>query len=243
MVPYLGGSRFVLTKLRGREEIRGHRLEQLLTLSMLPRTGTLPQPSHQVSRTGREEAFRTLRPLPQHSNLNKLVSTTSEIVGATPQRRISLSQVSSVVSDLLFLRYAAYSSDCDSTGYGPGTSEAQIRQIFSQHTQVVGVVLKGNFTFVNTSSREAAVKAREMLQGSMINGGPLRINFAKETGRLGTSFDLYVPQNYFSISTCSHNNPHTFSYPLAARTTSRADRTPGVATLCSLPAHTTAETK
>ena len=31
-------------------------------------------------------------------------------------------------------------------GYGPGTSEAQIRQIFSQHSNVVGVVLKGNFT-------------------------------------------------------------------------------------------------
>lgn len=77
-------------------------------------------------------------------------------------------------------------------GYGPGTSELQVRQLFAQHCNVVGVVLKGNFTFVNTGSREDAVKAREMLQGSIINGGPLRINFAKETGRLGTSFDLYV---------------------------------------------------
>eukprot|EP00977_Amphora_coffeiformis_P000975 scaffold212_cov173-Amphora_coffeaeformis.AAC.1 len=79
-------------------------------------------------------------------------------------------------------------------GYGPGTSEAQMRQIFSQHCNVVGVVLKGNFTFVNTGSREDAVKAREMLQGNVINGGPLRINFAKETGRLGTSFDLTYNQ-------------------------------------------------
>ena len=68
----------------------------------------------------------------------------------------------------------------------------QERQNFGQHCNVVGVVLKGNFTFVNTGSREDAVKARDMLQGNMINGGPLRINFAKETGRLGTSFDLYV---------------------------------------------------
>ena len=45
---------------------------------------------------------------------------------------------------------------------------------------------------MNTASKEDAVKVREMLQGNMINGGPLRINFAKETGRLGTSFDLYV---------------------------------------------------
>lgn len=55
-------------------------------------------------------------------------------------------------------------------------------------------VVTGNFTFVNTSSREDAVKSREMLQGNMINGGPLRINFAKETGRLGTSFDLTYNQ-------------------------------------------------
>lgn len=75
-------------------------------------------------------------------------------------------------------------------GYGPGTTEAQLREIFNQHSQVVGVVLKGNFTFVNTSSKQEAVRAREMLGGQTINGGPLRINFAKETGRLGTSFDL-----------------------------------------------------
>jgi hypothetical protein len=75
-------------------------------------------------------------------------------------------------------------------GYGAGTSEGQIRQVFGVHVTVVGVVLKGNFTFVNTGSREAAVLAREMLQGQILNGGPLRINFAKETGRLGTSFDL-----------------------------------------------------
>jgi len=75
-------------------------------------------------------------------------------------------------------------------GYGQGTNEQQIRDTFNQHCQVVGVVLKGNFTFVNTAHKAEAVKAREMLQGQSINGGVLRINFAKETGRLGTSFDL-----------------------------------------------------
>lgn len=47
---------------------------------------------------------------------------------------------------------------------------------------------------MNTASKEDAVKAREMLSGNMVNGGPLRINFAKETGRLGTSFDLTYNQ-------------------------------------------------
>ena len=79
-------------------------------------------------------------------------------------------------------------------GYGPGTTEQQLRDVFNQHANVIGVVLKGNFTFVNTSTRQEAVNARQMLQGVTINGGTLRINFAKETGRLGTSFDLTYNQ-------------------------------------------------
>jgi hypothetical protein len=75
-------------------------------------------------------------------------------------------------------------------GYGAGTSEAQLRDIFNQHSHVTGCVMKGNFSFVNTTDRSAAVVARQALMGSMVNGGVLRINFAKETGRLGTSFDL-----------------------------------------------------
>jgi len=42
---------------------------------------------------------------------------------------------------------------------------------------------------VNTSDRDAAVIARAALGGQQLNGGSLRINFAKETGRRGTSFD------------------------------------------------------
>ncbi|KAL7570364.1 hypothetical protein ACA910_017203 [Epithemia clementina (nom. ined.)] len=79
-------------------------------------------------------------------------------------------------------------------GYGPGTTEQQLRDVFNQHANVIGVVLKGNFTFVNTSTRQEAVNARQMLQGVTLSGGPLRINFAKETGRLGTSFDLTYNQ-------------------------------------------------
>ena len=74
-------------------------------------------------------------------------------------------------------------------GYGPTTQEQEIRDIFGQYVHVVGVVSKGSFTFVNTTDREAAVRARQALSGTMLNGGVLRINFAKETGRLGTSFD------------------------------------------------------
>ncbi|KAL7542505.1 hypothetical protein ACHAXR_011836 [Thalassiosira sp. AJA248-18] len=74
-------------------------------------------------------------------------------------------------------------------GYGPGTTEQQIKDIFGQHATVISVIMKGTFSFVNTDNRDAAVIARSSLGGQQLNGGVMRINFAKETGRLGTSFD------------------------------------------------------
>lgn len=74
-------------------------------------------------------------------------------------------------------------------GYGPGTTEHELRAVFGQHCQVSGAVMKGSFAFINTTDKVSAVHAREALTGTHINGAPLRINFAKESGRLGTSFD------------------------------------------------------
>lgn len=74
-------------------------------------------------------------------------------------------------------------------GYGPGTTEQQLRDYFGQHCTVTACVMKGTFSFVNTSDKSQAVSVRNALMGTLLNGGSLRINFAKETGRLGTSFD------------------------------------------------------
>ncbi|KAL7548327.1 hypothetical protein ACHAWF_011613, partial [Thalassiosira exigua] len=74
-------------------------------------------------------------------------------------------------------------------GYGPGTTEQQLKELFGQHATVVSVIMKGTFSFVNSTDKDAAVIARASLNGYQHNGGALRINFAKETGRLGTSFD------------------------------------------------------
>lgn len=73
-------------------------------------------------------------------------------------------------------------------GYGPGITDQELRDLIGQYATVVSVVLKATFAFVNTTDRDAAVIARHTLNGTMLNGGPLRINFAKESGRLGTSF-------------------------------------------------------
>lgn len=80
-------------------------------------------------------------------------------------------------------------------GYGQGTNEQMLRDLFGQYAVVTGVVSKGTFAFVNTDDRHGAVVAREHLGGTMFNGGILRINFAKETGRLGTSFDVTYGRN------------------------------------------------
>lgn len=79
-------------------------------------------------------------------------------------------------------------------GYGAGTSELQLREIFGVHCHIIGIILKGTFCFINTTDKGDAIRAREFLSGSLLNGGVLRINFAKETGRLGTSFDLTYGQ-------------------------------------------------
>lgn len=84
-------------------------------------------------------------------------------------------------------------------GYGSGTTEQQIKETFSQFCHVTGIVMKSSFSFVNTAEKKAAVQAREALTGAQVNGGQLRINFAKESGRLGTTFDSNQPsQRSFS---------------------------------------------
>ena len=74
-------------------------------------------------------------------------------------------------------------------GYGVGTTEQNLRDAVGQYATVISVVMKGTFAFVNTNDKEAAIIARQSLTGQPLNGGTLRVNFAKETGRLGTSFD------------------------------------------------------
>ena len=101
-------------------------------------------------------------------------------------------------------------------GYGQGTNEQMLRDLFGQFAVVTGVVSKGTFAFVNTSDRHGAVVARENLGGTMFNGGILRINFAKETGRLGTSFDVTYGrnpgQNVNQLATATARQPNMGYY-------------------------------
>ena len=73
------------------------------------------------------------------------------------------------------------------------STEQQIRETFSQFCQVTGILMKNNFAFVNSLEKISAVQARQALTGAQVNGGQLKINFAKESGRLGTTFDDNQP--------------------------------------------------
>mmetsp|Transcript_27438 Transcript_27438/g.65869 ORF Transcript_27438/g.65869 Transcript_27438/m.65869 type:complete len:746 (+) Transcript_27438:1751-3988(+) len=55
-------------------------------------------------------------------------------------------------------------------GYGPGTSEEQLRHMFSAFGPILSVMMKERFSFVNTTDRAVAVAAREALMGSDVNG-------------------------------------------------------------------------
>lgn len=74
-------------------------------------------------------------------------------------------------------------------GFGNGTTEKQLFDLFSQQVTITGTMFKGTYAFINTTDKAAAIKVRGLLSGATVNGGPIRINFAKESGRLGTSFD------------------------------------------------------
>ena len=85
--------------------------------------------------------------------------------------------------------FGPFFSDSSSPSFFQGTTEQQLKELVAQYATVISVVVKGTFAFVNTTDRDQAVLARDALMGLQCNGGPLRINFAKESGRLGTSFD------------------------------------------------------
>jgi hypothetical protein len=59
------------------------------------------------------------------------------------------------------------------SGYGPTTTQSDIIALFSPYVIVDAVVLKGTFAFVNTSDPVNALRARETLHGSLLNGMPV----------------------------------------------------------------------
>ncbi|GMI04799.1 hypothetical protein TrRE_jg8008 [Triparma retinervis] len=68
------------------------------------------------------------------------------------------------------------------SGYGQGTTTADINSLFSQYVQVNNIVWKDNFCFINTQDPFGVARARAALQGWLVNGSPLKINDAIKRG-------------------------------------------------------------
>ena len=66
------------------------------------------------------------------------------------------------------------------SGYGLGTVEQDIRSLFGSIVEITHLAMKTTFCFVNTPDVQQACLTRDKLTGHIVNGGALRINFAKE---------------------------------------------------------------
>ena len=64
------------------------------------------------------------------------------------------------------------------SGYGPMTTNEEIKAMFAPYVHVTEVVNKSGFSFVNTNDPEGARRAKEALNGSLLGGLPCRINNA-----------------------------------------------------------------
>jgi hypothetical protein len=69
------------------------------------------------------------------------------------------------------------------SGYGPSTTNDDIRAMFAPYVNVTEIVNKSGFSFVNTDDPEGAKRAREALNGSLLGGLPCRINSATRKAR------------------------------------------------------------
>jgi len=71
------------------------------------------------------------------------------------------------------------------SAFGPGATREQVQATFAQYVEVREVIMKEGYCFVNTVSVEGATAAMENLQGSVLNGGYISINYAKDREQSG----------------------------------------------------------
>ena len=68
------------------------------------------------------------------------------------------------------------------SGYGEGTTTKEMEQIFSKHCTVLNVVSyhKNRYMFVNTWNVASATKAMRALDGTIVNGGYIKVKYSKQ---------------------------------------------------------------
>lgn len=75
-------------------------------------------------------------------------------------------------------------------GFPTKSSTPDLKKIFSDVTQVASIHRPSpEYIFINTPTKQCAAKAKDALNDTVFNGGRLRIRYAKEVGKKGTSFN------------------------------------------------------
>lgn len=83
------------------------------------------------------------------------------------------------------------------SGYGPNATQEELNSLFAPLCKLKNVVMKMGYCFVNSTSVEGAVAARTALQGHVVDGQPITINFAKDRGGLySTGFSQPQPPQH-----------------------------------------------
>lgn len=67
------------------------------------------------------------------------------------------------------------------SGFGAQTSAQEIKDMFAEYCEVIDVIVKGKFAFVNTMSMEGAAAALQKLQGVSLGGSTIRVRWARHS--------------------------------------------------------------
>ncbi|GMH73175.1 hypothetical protein TL16_g06114 [Triparma laevis f. inornata] len=96
---------------------------------------------------------------------------------------------------------AKMASNLHVSGYGPATVRDHIQHLFSQYVQVKNIIFKDGFCFVNTDDPDGVSRARQALQGFMLNGSPMKINDAiKRNADAALPMERETDENLFRMS-------------------------------------------
>ncbi|GMH57527.1 hypothetical protein TrLO_g15224 [Triparma laevis f. longispina] len=96
---------------------------------------------------------------------------------------------------------AKMASNLHVSGYGPATVRDHIQHLFSQYVQVKNIIFKDGFCFVNTDDPDGVSRARQALQGFMLNGSPMKINDAiKRNADAALPMERETEENLFRMS-------------------------------------------
>merc|ERR1712196_400948 len=63
------------------------------------------------------------------------------------------------------------------------TTKEELSQLFAPYCNLIDVIMKERFSFVNTQDEAGAAAAKDALHGAIVNGQAIQVHFGKEPGQ------------------------------------------------------------